>query len=274
MRALVVTVPAIEAELASDALWSLGAGAIEQREPAPDDAVVELWTVLGDDISTVAPALDGAPERWRWRFVDVDEAVAESWRRHAVATWVSPDLVIVPAWQTLSRLPDPGVRVILIDPGAAFGLGDHPTTMTALRALRSVQWPGASVLDVGCGSGVLGIVAAAYGAPSVTAIDRSQAAVEATVGNARRNGVDAVLDAARVPASELEGCFDIVLANILAPTLVELAGDLSRLTAPGGVLIAGGLLEGRDEHVLAAVHPMRVVDRHTGHGWVALVLRH
>ncbi|CAN5590387.1 hypothetical protein BH18ACT3_BH18ACT3_14770 [soil metagenome] len=163
---------------------------------------------------------------------------------------------------------------IAIDPGAAFGLGDHPTTVATLRALRKVQWPGASVLDVGCGSGVLGITAARFGAPRVVAVDVSAAAVEATRRNAERNGVAAVLDADSTPVSEVEGPFDIVLANILAPTLVAVADDLQRLTAPGGVLIVSGLLDSRYDHVVEALAPMRLVERQAGQGWVALILRH
>ncbi|MDQ3738219.1 MAG: 50S ribosomal protein L11 methyltransferase [Actinomycetota bacterium] len=274
MLALVVTVPVSEAELAADALWSLGASAVEERDVVQDDAVVELWTSLGDDPSQVTPAADGFPGRWRWKFVEIDEDVAESWRRHAVATWVTSELVIVPAWQQLNRGPGGNVTEIAIDPGAAFGLGDHPTTVATLRALRSVQWPGASVLDVGCGSGVLGITAARFGAPRVVAVDVSPAAVEATRRNAERNGVAAVLDAGRTPVADVEGPFDIVLANILAPTLVELAADLTRLTAPGGVLIISGMLDAKYDHVVKALAPMRLVERQAGQGWVALVLRH
>lgn len=274
MLALVVTVPVSEAELAADALWSLGASAVEERDVAQDDTVVELWTSLGDDPSQVAPAADGFPGRWMWKFVEIEADVAESWRQHAVATWVSSDLVIVPAWQQLNRPSGTGVIEIAIDPGGAFGLGDHPTTVATLRALRSVQWPGASVLDVGCGSGVLGITAARFGAPRVVAVDLSPAAVEATRRNAERNGVTAVLDVDRTPVSELEGPFDIVLANILAPVLMELAPDLSRLTAPGGVLIVSGLLDGKYDHVVEALRPMRLVERQAGQGWVALLLRH
>jgi len=274
MLALVVTVPVSEAELAADALWSLGASAVEERDVAQDDTVVELWTSLGDDPSQAAPAADGFPGRWRWKFVEVDADVAESWRQHAVATWVTSELVIVPAWQQLNVRSGGDVTEIAIDPGAAFGLGDHPSTVAMLRALREVQWPGASVLDVGCGSGVLGITAARFGAPHVVAVDVSPAAVEATRQNAERNGVGPVLDVDRTPVSTLEGPFDIVLANILAPTLVAMATDLRRLTAPGGVLIVSGLLDSRYGHVAEALAPMRLVETEACQGWVALVLRH
>lgn len=274
MRAFVLTVPASESELAANALWSLGAAAVEERDVTPEASHVELWTVLGDEPGLVTSAADAFPERWRWRFAELDESIVNSWREHAVPTWVSPELVIVPAWKTLRPAPPADVAVVSIDPGGAFGLGDHPSTMASLRALRAVQWPGASVLDVGSGSGVLGVVAARFGAPRVVSVDSSQAAVEATADNARRNGVAAVVDATRAPIAELQDPFDVVLANILAPVLVELAPELRRLTAPGGVLIVSGLLQDKFDHVVGALAPMRLVDRHDTQGWTALVLRH
>ncbi len=277
MLALVVTVPASEAELASDALWALGVAAIEER-PADGDAdptedhFVELWTSLGDDVDAVTRAAEAFPKRWRWRMVELDPAVAESWRAHAVPSWVDADLVIVPAWHDVST--PPAVLRVDIDPGAAFGLGDHPTTILSLRLLRQVQWPGASVLDVGCGSGVLGIVAARLGAPYVAAIDISLAAVSATDANARRNGVGGAVSASTTPLAAIDERFDIVLANLLAPVIVDVAADLRRVTAPGGVLIVSGILEASHEHVVEALAPMRVVETVGREGWAALLLRH
>ena len=104
MLALVVTVPASEAELASDALWALGVSAVEERwapgdDEGTEDRFVELWTSLGDDVDAVTRAAGAFPQRWRWRTATLDPAVAESWRAHAVPSWVDADLVIVPAWQ-------------------------------------------------------------------------------------------------------------------------------------------------------------------------------
>ncbi len=282
MLALVVTVPASEAELAADALWALGVLAVEERvpegtetagvDPGTEDHFVELWTSLGDDPVSVARAAEGFPARWRWHTHEVDESVIDHWRAHAVPTWVTPDLVLVPAWID-TDLPE-GSIAIRIDPGAAFGLGDHPTTVLSLRALQGVLWPGATVLDVGCGSGVLAIAAAVLGAPYVQAVDISPAAVTATEDNARRNAVEHRLQVSNRPVSDLDEAHDIVVANILAPTLVDLAADLRRLTRPAGVLIVSGLLEGASDHVVAALAPMQVVDRLVRDGWTALVLRH
>jgi ribosomal protein L11 methyltransferase len=275
--ALVVTVPANEAELAGDALWALGVAAIEERpadgdgEPT-EDHFVELWTSLGDDVEAVTQAAEAFPKRWRWRTVTLDPSVAESWRAHAVASWIDTDLVIVPAWQDIAT--PPGVLRVDIDPGAAFGLGDHPTTVLSLRLLREVQWPGASVLDVGCGSGVLGIVAARLGAPYVEAIDISPAAVQATDANAARNGVAGAVTASTTPLASIGDTFDIVLANLLAPIVVTAAADLRRVTAPAGALIVSGILESSHDHVVGALAPMHVVQTIVRDGWAALLLRH
>ena len=196
MLALVVTVPASEAELASDALWALGVAAVEERSPAGDDAGDRGPLRRAVDVARQRrrrrspAAAEAFPARWRWRTVEVDPAVAESWRAHAVPSWVDRDLVVVPAWLDVDVAA--GVLRVDIDPGAAFGLGDHPTTVLTLRLLREAWWPGATVLDVGCGSGVLSVVAARLGAPYVEAIDISPAAVEATTANAARNGVAGV----------------------------------------------------------------------------------
>ncbi len=277
MLALVVTVPANEVELASDALWALGVVAIEERAADGDggpteDHFVELWTSLGDDVEAITGAAEAFPKRWRWHTVTLDPAIADSWRAHAVASWVDAGLVIVPAWQDITTAPD--VLRVDIDPGATFGLGDHPTTVLSLRLLHDLLWPGASVLDVGCGSGVLGIVAARLGAPYVAAIDISVGAVEATTVNAERNGVGGVVAASTTPLAAVDEAFDVVLANLLAPILVEVAADLRRVTAPAGALVVSGILAASHDHVIEALAPMRVVDTAVREGWAALLLRH
>ena len=158
-----------------------------RRRLSTEDHFVELWTSLGTDVGAITKAAEAFPARWRWQTVEVDPAIVDSWRAHAVPSWIERDLVVVPAWKDVTV--GPGVIRVDIDPGAAFGLGDHPTTILALRLLRRTIWPDATVLDVGCGSGVLSVVAARLGAPYVEAIDISPAAIEATSANADRNGV-------------------------------------------------------------------------------------
>jgi ribosomal protein L11 methyltransferase len=267
--ALVLTVPVPDGELAADALWSLGVLAVEERD-APAVGMVELWTSLGDDAEAVAAAAEGFPARWHWRLVEVDPADAQRWREHAHPTWVHADLVVSPAWVAFD--PPPGTIVVRIEPGSTFGLGDHPSTVLALRSLRPLV-SGASLLDVGCGSGVLGVAAAVLGAERVDAIDITAAAVETTAGNATANGVADRVRPSTTPLADVDGAYDVVVANILAPALIELAPDLRRVLRDDGALVISGILRDRYEHVLQALRPLRVVDTRTLEGWAAVTLR-
>lgn len=260
MRQLVVTVAPAEAELASDALWGLGVVAVEERISGES---VELWTSLGDT------SADEVHLPWPWRFVEVDEGVADTWRDFAEPIVVEHDLVVRPAWVPFET-PD-GCIVLTIEPGATFGMGDHPTTMLSLRAARRAVTPGCSVLDVGCGSGVLAVGSLRFGASRAVGIDIAPAAVPVTQANAAANGVDVAVST--TPLDEVEGEFDVVLANILAPALVALAPHLRRVTAAGGTLVVSGILAERHAHVLEALSPMEAVRTEELDGWVAVTLR-
>ena len=270
MRAFVVTVGADEVDAASDALWQLGVRAIEERHGAAGR--VELWTAVGEAPDALVRADTSLGERWPTRIVEVDDTAADTWRDFATPMWVDDGLVIVPAWQQHSF--DPGVVAIEIEPGGAFGLGDHPTTLLSLRAAQRHLGAGRDVLDVGCGTGVIAVMAAMVGDSSVRAVDVASAAVEATQDNATRNGVADRVEADTTAAADLDGRFHLVVANILAPTLVELAEHLRRLTAPDGRLVVSGILADRHDHVLAALAPMVVERTDILDGWAAVTLRH
>lgn len=269
MLALVVTVPVSEAELAGEVLWRLGVAAIEER--TGDEGFVELWTSIGDDHDSVVREAEAFPARWRWRVVEVDPEIAQSWRAHAVVTWIERDLAVVPAWLD-AELPDDVIRLD-IDPGATFGLGDHPTTVLSARLLRQVWWPGATVLDVGTGSGILAVLAARLGATYVRAVDINPASVAVTRANAQANGVSGVIDVSTTPLGEVDEPADVVVANLLAPALIDEADDLRRLTKPAGTLIISGILADAHEHVLEALRPLRPVTTLTSDGWAAVQLR-
>lgn len=277
MRGLVVSVRVEEADVAADILWQLGVRAIEERRGT--DGRVELWTTVGDGSEAMTRAERALGERWAVRVVELDTTAADTWRDFAGPMWVDDALVIVPAWQAHHRLvgaedASGAVVAVEIEPGGAFGLGDHPTTLLSLRAARRHLHGAADVLDVGCGTGVIAVVAAVTGGVPVRAVDVASAAVEATLDNAVRNGVADLVEADTTPLGELDGSFDLVVANILAPTLIALAEDLRRVTTAGGRLVVSGILAERHDHVLAALAPMLVETTDTLDGWAAVTLRH
>ena len=266
MRQLVVTVTQADVELASDALWGLGVVAVEER--AGEHGVVELWTSLGDDATEGDVSL---PQPWPFKFVEVDEAVADTWRKFAQPVWIDEDLVVRPAWVPFDA--PAGITVLHIEPGATFGMGDHPTTILSLRAVRRVVTPGCAVLDVGCGSGVLAIGACKFGAARGVGIDIAPAAVPVTLANAVANDLAAHIEVSTTDLADLDGTFHVVVANILAPTLIALAADLQRVMADGGALVISGILTAAHDHVLAALAPLQVVATDEMDGWSAITLR-
>ncbi|MDP6975501.1 MAG: 50S ribosomal protein L11 methyltransferase [Acidimicrobiales bacterium] len=162
---------------------------------------------------------------------------------------------------------------VSIDPGPTFGHGSHPSTVLVLAELDQFGPEGRSVLDVGCGSGVLAISAAMAGAGSVVAVDVDPDAVAWTRFNAEANGVS--LDASTAPVADLGGPFELVLANVLPSVHAELAADLVRLTADGGTLVVSGIPEERADEVAVlyvAAGAGELVPEHRNRfdGWTAL----
>jgi ribosomal protein L11 methyltransferase len=158
-------------------------------------------------------------------------------------------LWIVPTWH---EPPSPGDVNIVLDPGAAFGTGTHPTTRLCLAWLERTVSPGDSVLDYGCGSGILGIAALKLGASSATGVDVDPLALQAARYNSSRNGVPlAVQDAQR----ELAGAYRITVANILANPLRMLAPVIASHTLPQGRIALAGILADQADDVIAAYAP-------------------
>jgi ribosomal protein L11 methyltransferase len=164
------------------------------------------------------------------------------------------------------QAPDPDAAVIELDPGLAFGTGTHPTTALCLEWLDAADIGGRTVLDYGCGSGVLALAALRLGAAEACAIDIDPQALLATAENAARNGLQARLHV--MPAEALAaGERDVVLANILAGPLVELAPTLARQVRAGGAIVLAGMLDDQAEGVARAYRPwfhMRMFARRDG----------
>ena len=279
MRAFVVIAAAGDADVASDVLWGLGVRAVEERSPHGDDGHVELWTSVGDADDAIDRAIAALRGRWQHRVVDVDvvdEEAAQRWRDFASPMWVDEQLAVVPAWHDASAVPA-SVSIVRIEPGNAFGLGDHPTTSLSLQALARMIRSGrpiGDVIDVGCGTGVIAVTAAMLLGRPVRAIDVASAAVEATIDNAARNGVDSLVMADLADLGDIDVDYDVVVANILAPVLVSLADDLRRVTRHGGRLVISGILSASHQHVLDALAPMQVISTTAMDGWACVELKH
>lgn len=181
---------------------------------------------------------------------------------------IAPDFFIVPTW---SEPPRPDALNLRLDPGLAFGTGSHPTTRLCLVWLRAAIRGGETLLDYGCGSGILAIAAAKLGASSVAGVDVDPQAMRASAANAAMNGV-----AARfvLPDALGSGRFDIVVANILANPLALLAPALCARVAPGGAIALSGVLKGQTDEVRAAYAPwFTLAAVREDEGWVLLASR-
>ncbi len=205
---------------------------------------------------------------------------ATSWKVNFKPTRIGKRLVMKPSWEEYA--PRDGDIVLELDPGMAFGTGTHGTTRLCLEALEKlVHEEGAlghgatEVLDVGCGSGVLAIAAALFGAGTVTAVDIDPVAVAVTEENAAANGVADRVLASVTPLAELHGSYAIVLANILAEDLVRMGGELAQRVTPSGYLVLSGILTEREQFVIDgfAHLPLSLQQVTRQDEWSCLVLR-
>jgi ribosomal protein L11 methyltransferase len=177
---------------------------------------------------------------------------AENWKQHFPPLHIGERLLIRPSWET--HAPLPGQTVIELDPGMAFGTGTHATTRLCLEALAELlpTTGSARVLDVGTGSGILAMAAAALGASEVLACDIDADACRAAAENVARNGLDDRVTITAKPLEQLTGAFDVVLANILAEENIRLVGQFFQHLAPGGALILSGILQEKEAAVTSA----------------------
>lgn len=289
------TVPeAVTEELADFLLELTGNGvSIENRkvdtfniEDISEEAVKAVKCYLPED-----DLLDGAVEKIREYLSALpgtnpalpvvaileEEDWANSWKANFKPTRIGRHLVIKPSWEDFEG--GEGDVVLELDPGMAFGTGTHATTRLCLEALETLildngaLTANSAVLDVGCGSGLLGIAAAMFGAKQVVAVDIDPIAIDVTNENAAINGVSQVIAASRTPLAELEGTFSIVLANILAEALVKMSADLVQRVGDGGFLVLSGILVEREEFVIAgfADLPLKLCSVQRDEEWCCIV---
>ena len=221
------------------------------------------------DIPLIAAAAAGQAGLAGTPRYEVSEVAEQDWVRLTQSQFepirINERLWIVPSWH---RAPDPAAISLELDPGLAFGTGSHPTTRLCLEWLCDHLRPGASVLDYGCGSGILAIASARLGAAGVTGVDIDRNALLAAAGNAERNGAAVQLVHSSQP---LDMQFDIVVANILTNPLCVLAPLLAARIRPGGRIALSGILTAQADQVRAAYAPLvDLAVRAELEGWVLL----
>lgn len=203
---------------------------------------------------------------------EAEARAAAGWRAQHRPLDIGEKLRVSPPWS--AGQGDPGRVEILIEPGAAFGAGDHATTRLCLEALETLVRPGDRVADFGCGSGVLGLAAVALGAEGAIMVDREPAAVEQAAAEAERNGWAARVETRVGGVAELgEGPFDLILANVFGGRLAALIPELRRRLAPGGRMVLGGILEEHRAAIVAALPAAVERDELGDEGFIALRVR-
>ena len=237
-----------QAEMLSEALLDAGADSVA-LDPAGSQMRIRVLANAAADpatlIASAASAAGLAPPAFAVAALEDEDWVRRSQSQFGPIQ-VAERLWIVPSWHTP---PDPAALVVRLDPGLAFGTGSHVSTRLVLRYLEKNLQAGERVLDYGCGSGILAIVAGKLGAGEIAATDIDPQALATTSVNASHNGV--VLNVA-LPESLPPGTFDLILANILAGPLITLEPVFAARTHAGGRILLSGILESQAAEVAAA----------------------
>jgi len=277
----------VSSEVAEDVagwLVELGAGGVEEQPGAADSRLV----TYGEDRTALGGLGQRVRERLRSLGIGARARVRQApallstwdteWMRYLEPVRISPTLTLVPTTRSGAGSPPrgdvPPGRAVVLEPAMAFGFGEHPTTRLAARILETEcrARPTPSVLDLGTGSGVLAIVAAVSGARRVVGLDVEPVAVAAARRNATLNGVARLCRFSVTPLSRVRSKFDVVVANIDARTLAELARPLTRALSVGGVLVLTGLLAEQANDVSARYRELgfRATRTKREGEWVAL----
>ncbi len=195
------------------------------------------------------------------------------WKKHFKPRRIGKHFVVKPTWEEFES--QPGDHVIVLDPGQAFGTGDHPTTRMCLAFLESYTGPTTTVLDLGCGSGILAIGAKFVGSPDVLAIDIDPLAVEVAKENFALNSVTVRAEVGDVTELNLESGWDIVVSNIISATLINLAPDANYAMKVGGLWIVSGIIDQNwaDVQNAAAKSGFTLVTFNQEDGWTAGVFK-
>ena len=209
-----------------------------------------------------------------------DEDWENNWKQYYKPMEIGQRLLVIPQWEEV----DPGERVpLILDPGLTFGTGSHATTRLCLTALEKTVAQGDRVLDLGCGSGILSIAALRLGASQALAVDIDDKCLDVAYENAALNGIGKDRYTVRVGdvlsdgslRRELEGGYDIVVANIVADVIIALAPLVPSMLRPGGTFLCSGIIDDRAEEVRAALEEAgwTVLETQSADGWFAYTCR-
>ncbi len=229
---------------------------------------------IGDYALEMADIFQLSPPHIQTEII-ADQDWSEKWKAYFKPFEIIPELIIAPSWEPFD--PPAGAEVITMDPGMAFGTGHHATTRLCLKLLQFAvrRKAGCRVLDVGTGTGILGMAAVLFGAGSVLGVDNDRDAVSAARENVRKNHLDDRMSVSGRGLEEIDGSYHLVVANIVHDVLAELADDLSRLTIPGGTLILSGLIHGEQTESMTRCFLARgftLMEAATDSEWGALKL--
>lgn len=235
-----------------------------------DDRLENTLLLLRETLDNT-PELVASQRELTIRFVN-EEDWANAWKEFFKPQRIGKHLIIKPTWEEYT--PEPGDLILLIDPGMAFGTGHHSTTRLCLCALEDTLTPGATVADVGTGSGILAVASALLGASRVEGTDNDPLAVRIAQENIAANGFTDRITAVEVSLPP-QGEFDFVVANILADVILGMASELYQAVKPGGLLIASGIIAHRAEDVRQGLKPVgfQIAETREEGEWVAILAR-
>ncbi len=203
-----------------------------------------------------------------------EEDWSTAWQKYYHTVKIGKNLVVRPQWEEYTAQDNE--VVLTLNPGMAFGTGTHHTTSLCMELLEKYLSPEDTVLDVGCGSGILAITAALLGAKKIIGCDIDEVAVKVAGENAALNHVEERISFHRGDlTSQVEGSFQVIVANIVADVIIRLCDDVTRYLAPNGIFIASGIIDERREDVLAAMEKqgIEVIEERANGGWVALACK-
>ena len=223
-----------------------------QRANLNSDEVNDILTQVSSYLAELATIFN-VPKPSLSSTMIAEEDWGKNWKKHFKPFAIVPGLVIAPTWEEYR--PAAGEAVVTMDPGMAFGTGHHATTSLSLKFIQETLAGGCGLrlLDVGTGTGILGMAALLFGAEDVLGIDNDPEAVSAAAENVRRNSLQDHMQISLAPLSSLEEPYEIVVANIVHDVLISMADDLARLTADGGTLMLSGILAGEQVANIIAV---------------------